>query len=121
MCTPAWTGINTVFLGASPKVSSPTNSKALVQPRGMQSTATASIHIMTGPWGHCSAAPGVTVITVQQQLVLVLEPGCAKGESMAVQVPKAVARDCCRGTFVIIIKGKAYPASGNTVHYTVIL
>jgi hypothetical protein len=108
MCTPTWAGINAVFLGASPKVSLPINSKALVQPRGMQSTATASIHVVTGPWGHCSAAPGVTVITVQQQLVL--EPGCAKGKSMAVQVPKAVARDCFRDTFVIIIKGKAHPA-----------
>jgi hypothetical protein len=67
--------------------------------------------------GHCSAAPGVTVITVQQQLVL--EPGCAKGKSMAVQVPKAVARGCCRGAFVIIIKGEAYPASGNVAQYNV--
>ena len=42
-----------MFLGASRKVSLPINSKTLVQPRGVQSTATASIHIITGPWGHC--------------------------------------------------------------------
>ena len=34
---------------------------------------------------------------------------------MAVQVPKAVARGCCRDAFVIITKGKAYPAFGNVI------
>ena len=48
---------------------------------------------------------------LQQQWVL--EPECAKGKRMAVQVPKAVARGCCRGTFVVIAKGKAHPAFGN--------
>ena len=48
---------------------------------------------------------------LQQQRVL--EPGCAIGKIMAVQVPKAVARSCFRDTFVVITKGKVYPAFGN--------
>jgi hypothetical protein len=34
---------------------------------------------------------------------------------MVVQVPKAVARGFCRDMFVVITKGKAYPAFGNII------
>ena len=113
MCACAWAATNAVYLGASRKAPLPINSKALVQPRGMKSTATASINVITEPRGHCSAAPGVIVITVtvgagagvrQRQ-----KNGCTGAEGGSKGLLSGYVCDCYK------VKGKAHPASGHRV------